>query len=70
MTERIKQTVPIWIVSLSLPLLVIILITLFANVKIQAETNGQLKTQNIEINKRLDRIETKVDNYIILHNGK
>ncbi len=73
--ESKKINIPIWLVILIIPLLVTILLTSFASLKVQANNNGSVETSLTEINKRLDRIEDKVekntDNLIkIFNNGK
>jgi hypothetical protein len=57
-------TIPIWFITLVVPLLFTILIAAWTNNRKSSASIGSINTSVIEINKRLDRIETKLDNHI------
>jgi len=70
MTEVIN--IPIWLITLIVPLLLSIIILIISNVKFIARTNGEFRTSIREITNRLNRVETKLDAFIFkkLDNGK
>jgi hypothetical protein len=51
--------------TLLVPLLVTVLIAVITSIKVSSRTTGKFETCITEIQKRLDRIETKVDNFIL-----
>lgn len=59
--------VPVWIITLTVPLLVSILIAIFGSIKVNANSTGLIQGTMNEMNKRLDRIEIKIDNHIESH---
>lgn len=61
---RAEVRVPVWIIGLIVPLLLTILIAVGASIKVNAREMGSVTTSISEANKRLDRIETKLDNHI------
>jgi len=70
MTEVIN--IPIWLITLIVPLLLSIIILIISNVKFIARTNGEFRTSISDMSNRLDRLETKLDAFIFkkLDNGK
>ena len=70
MTEVLN--IPIWLITLFVPLLLSIIILIISNVKFIARTNGEFRTSISDISNRLDRVETKLDAFIFkkLDNGK
>jgi uncharacterized BrkB/YihY/UPF0761 family membrane protein len=62
MVEKLKSdiTVPLWFMTMILPLIVTIVLSIIVNIRSQSLINGQV----FEMNKRLDRIENKIDYHI------
>ena len=65
-------TVPTWIITLLVPLFVTILIAVITNIKVVAKQNGKfetcidgINTRLSDVNNRIDRIETKIDSFIL-----
>jgi len=65
MTEAVN--IPIWLITLIVPLLLSIIILIISNVKFIARTNGEFRTSITEMNNRLNRLETKLDHFIFKH---
>jgi|WetSurMetagenome_2_1015567.scaffolds.fasta_scaffold795878_2 hypothetical protein len=66
MVEKLRSEVrvPVWIISLVIPILLSILFAVGASIKTNAQNMGSVNTSIGEINKRLDRLETKIDRYV------
>ena len=64
MTEKLKENVnvPVWVISLIVPLIITIFITVLYNGKTQASDNAVFRTSIQGITNRLDRIERIIDN--------
>jgi uncharacterized membrane-anchored protein YhcB (DUF1043 family) len=60
--------VPIWLISLIVPLFISILIVGVTSIVKATKETTKVCTVVDEINKRLDRIETKLDNHISKNN--
>lgn len=58
-------TIPIWLISLIVPLFVTILIASFSSILKATKQSSKVEAIVDEINKRLDRIENKLDSHIL-----
>lgn len=67
MVEKLNTRVslPVWFVGAIIPVLVSILIFSVVNIRSQANAQATTSTEIRNIEKRLDRIENKLDNHII-----
>lgn len=63
---RNKIELPIWLVTTVLPLLFSLLVTLTVFVARNSNFSGVIETSMINVQNRLDRIETKLDHHIEL----
>lgn len=70
MTEKLKETVniPVWLLSLIVPLLFSIFIVLLNSSRTQATDNAVFRTSIQGMTERLNRIETKLDTHITVKN--
>jgi hypothetical protein len=59
---RSRVEVPVWVISLLVPMMITILIAVVASVKVNATQMGSLNTSVSIINNRLDRIEQNIFN--------
>lgn len=60
--------IPIWLISLLVPLFISLLIAAVSSIIKATKETTKVCTVVDEINKRLDRIETKLDNHILKDN--
>lgn len=70
MTERLKENVniPVWLISLIVPLLISIFFIVISNARTQATDNAIFRTSIQGMTERLNRIETKLDTHITVKN--